>query len=175
MLIQEKVALQWKDAMKSRSPTKEALGQIQSEFKNKLISVRAVHEPLVNTMPPSDAEQITKEALAAKDFRTVLTDEEANQVLSKMSKQRRESILEFQKAGRQDLIDKESQELSVIESFLPKQLTEVEIEELVRQAIKEVDATSQKDMGKLMKVLSPRVKGLADGRLVQQKVKEALV
>lgn len=104
-----------------------------------------------------------------------LSDEQAIQVLSRMSKQRRESILDFKKANRDDLVENETLELKVIETFMPQQMTEEQIGALVKETALTVDAVSQKDIGKLMKALSPLVKGKADGTLVQKKVKEFLV
>jgi uncharacterized protein YqeY len=103
-----------------------------------------------------------------------LTDDEIMSVLSTLAKQRRESIEQFSAAGRTDLADKETKELEIIQSYLPKQLNTEELDSIIRAAIGESGASSLNDLGKVMKVLMPRVKGLADGKLVNQRVKELL-
>jgi len=103
-----------------------------------------------------------------------LTDEETLEVFARAIKQRKDSIEQFQKAGRTDLSDKENKELQIIQEYTPKQLTEAEIRNLVKETIQEVGASSPKDFGNVMKALMPKVKGLADGKLVNQIVKEIL-
>lgn len=103
-----------------------------------------------------------------------LTDEDVTAVLSTMAKQRRESIEQFSAAGRTDLAEKETKELEIIQSYLPKQLSSEEIDGIIQSAIKESGALSVNDLGKVMKILMPRVKGVADGKLVNQRVKEIL-
>ncbi len=103
-----------------------------------------------------------------------LSDDDVIGVLSTQAKQRRESISEFEKGGRQDLVDLERAELAVILGYLPEQLSEEELTGIIQETIRETGASSLKDMGRLMKSLMPRVKGRADGRLVSQKVKELL-
>ncbi|MBX3062398.1 MAG: GatB/YqeY domain-containing protein [Anaerolineae bacterium] len=108
------------------------------------------------------------------DSRTTLSEEQLNSLLQTEAKKRRDTITEMQKAGREDIAAKEAMELALIESYLPTQLTREQIEEEVRKAISETGAQSAKDMGNLMKVLMPRVKGLADGKLVNEVVKTLL-
>lgn len=103
-----------------------------------------------------------------------LTDEQVNEVLASNAKKRRESIEQFQAAGRQDLVDKETFELDVIQNYLPQQLSENELRALITEAITESGAESAKDMGKVMKALMPRVRGKADGKLVNRMVSEIL-
>ncbi|VAX34290.1 Transamidase GatB domain protein [hydrothermal vent metagenome] len=103
-----------------------------------------------------------------------LSDDDVIGVLSTQAKQRRESISEFEKGGRQDLADQEREELAVILGYLPEQLSEEELTGIILETIKETGASSLKDMGRLMKSLMPRVKGRADGKLVSRKVKELL-
>jgi uncharacterized protein YqeY len=103
-----------------------------------------------------------------------LTDEEIVQLLMKYAKQRKESIELYQKGGRQDLVEKEKAELAVVESYLPKQMSEEEVRALVEEAIRESGATSPKDLGKVMKLVMPKVKGRADGSLVNRIAKELL-
>lgn len=103
-----------------------------------------------------------------------LSDDDVIGVLSTQAKQRRESISEFEKGGRQDLVDLERAELAVILGYLPEQLSEEELTGIIQETIRETGASSLIDMGRLMKSLMPRVKGRADGKLVSQKVKELL-
>ncbi|MDA8338704.1 MAG: GatB/YqeY domain-containing protein [Nitrospiraceae bacterium] len=103
-----------------------------------------------------------------------LTDDDTLSVLSSLAKQRRESIEQFEKAGRTDLSEKEKKELEIIQSYLPKQLSPQEIDEIILSAIKECNATSPNDMGKVMKIVTPKTKGVADGKIVSQRVKELL-
>jgi len=103
-----------------------------------------------------------------------LTDEEVLSILQKEIKSLRESITDAEKAGRDDLIAEAEPEIQILEQYTPKQLNEDEITELARQAIKEVGATSQQEMGKVMKVLMPRVQGRADGSKVSASVRTLL-
>ena len=95
-------------------------------------------------------------------------------VLTKQAKQRRESLAEYTKAGREDLAEQEKYELDIIESYLPQMMSREEIEVLVKQAIVDTGASSPKDMGQVMGKLMPQVKGKADGRLVNEVVREQL-
>ncbi len=103
-----------------------------------------------------------------------LSEEEIIDLLVSLSKQRKESIEEFKKGGRQDLVDKETEELKIIEFYLPQQLTPEEIKKIIGETITETGASGPKDIGKVMKVLMPKVKGRADGKLVNEMVKELL-
>ncbi len=103
-----------------------------------------------------------------------LGDEETVQVLAGYAKQRRESIAAYRQAGREDLATKEQAELAVVESYLPAALDEGELRRLVREAIAEAGATSVRDLGRVMKLLMPKVRGRADGSLVQRLVRDAL-
>ncbi|WP_243370157.1 GatB/YqeY domain-containing protein [Geotalea sp. SG265] len=103
-----------------------------------------------------------------------LDDREIIEIISTLCKQRRESIRLFQEAKRQDLVDKEERELSLLLEFLPQQLTREELQELVKKTIAECGAQGPKDMGRVMKALQPSVAGRADGKLVSDVVKEQL-
>lgn len=103
-----------------------------------------------------------------------LDDEQVIEVLAREVKQRREAIIEFEKGNRQDLVDKANDEIEILLSYLPQQLSEEEILVMIQEAAVEVGANSIKDMGKVMQVLAPRVKGRADGKLVSQMVREHL-
>lgn len=108
------------------------------------------------------------------DERISLNEDQVYTLLTKEAAKRRDSIAEARKVGRNDLADAEQFELTLIESYLPQQLSREEIVEEVRKAIAETGATTAKDMGNLMKVLMPRVKGKADGKLVNEVVKTLL-
>jgi uncharacterized protein len=104
-----------------------------------------------------------------------VTDEDVLKLLRSQMKQRRDSVEQYQKAGRQELVDKESAEIAVIESYLPQAASEAEIEQAVGEAINETSATSMKDMGAVMKAVMPRLAGKnADGRAVSEMVKKKL-
>ncbi|KAF1305541.1 GatB/YqeY domain-containing protein [Enterococcus saccharolyticus] len=103
-----------------------------------------------------------------------LTDDEELTVLSREMKQRRDSLTEFEKAGRDDLAEKVKGEITIVEQYLPAQLTEEEIRQIVRGAIEKTGATSPKEFGKVMGAVMPAVKGKADGNQVNAIVKELL-
>lgn len=103
-----------------------------------------------------------------------LTDDDVIAVLHRELKQRRDSLHEFEKAGRQDLVDKVKAEIEVLTQYLPEQLSDEELLELIRNAVQEVGATSKKDLGKVMRVLMPKVKGRADGKRVNALVQQVL-
>jgi uncharacterized protein YqeY len=104
-----------------------------------------------------------------------LTDEDVSKLLRSQVKQRRDSVEQYQKAGRQDLVDKETAEIAVIESYLPQGASEAEIEQAVSDAIAETGATSMKDMGGVMKSAMAKLAGRnADGRTVSETVKRKL-
>lgn len=102
------------------------------------------------------------------------SDDDVMVVLTKEAKRRKEAIEEYEKYGRSDLAEKEKRELEIIESYLPKQLTEEEIREIVMKTIEEVGATSIRDLGKVMGAVMPKLKGKADGKLVNNIVREML-
>ena len=110
----------------------------------------------------------------AKDKRAPLSDEETLEVLGREVKMRRESIAAYQGAGRADLAAKEQAEIDILTPYLPEQLGEDEIRALAREAVAASGATSPKDMGRVMSVLMPQVKGRADGKLVSRIVNEEL-
>ncbi|MCL5256247.1 MAG: GatB/YqeY domain-containing protein [Chloroflexi bacterium] len=103
-----------------------------------------------------------------------LDDEGVLAVLAKEAKQRRESIEEYRKAHREDLANAEQAELGILLSYLPQQLTPEELREIVKRTIDEVGATGSKDIGKVMPAVMARVKGRADGRVVNPLVREEL-
>jgi uncharacterized protein YqeY len=107
--------------------------------------------------------------------RRELTEEELLAVIAKEAKQRRESIAEFERGGRQDLVDREEAELQILLAYLPEQLSREEIAAQARQIIAEVGAASPAQMGQVMRQLMPLMQGKADGKLVSQVVKELLI
>ncbi len=108
------------------------------------------------------------------DARRALDEQEVVAVLSTLVKQRRESAQAYRDGGRPELADKEEQELAVIQEFLPAQLAEDEIRGIIEEAIVETGAASMKDMGKVMKFVTARTVGRADGRVVSDLVKARL-
>jgi uncharacterized protein len=102
------------------------------------------------------------------------TEEDIEAVLQKEAKQRRDSIEQFKSGGRDELAEKETSELKLIESYLPAMMSEEEVSKLVDEAIKQTEAASSSDMGKVMGALMPKVKGKADGSLVSKLVREKL-
>lgn len=103
-----------------------------------------------------------------------MSDEEALGVLKKLVKQRKESIEQFQTAGRADLVEKEQKELGFLEGYLPAQLGRDQISAIVADVIKAVGATSVKDMGKVMKEVQARTSGSADNKVVSEVIREKL-
>lgn len=149
--LQDRIAQDWKEAMKARDSKKDVLGSIKAEFKSRAISNRAEGSST-----------------------TELDDAGAMEVLKKMAKQRRESFESFKAGNRMDLADKEAFELSVIESYLPKQLDDVALEALVKKQIAELGASSPAEMGKVMKAVLAQAAGQADGNRVSALVKKCL-
>jgi len=115
-----------------------------------------------------------KNAEIAKRGKGDLIEEDIIGVLSTMVKQRKESVEQYEKANRNDLAEKENKEIGIIQEYLPEQLTPEELDEAIKSTIKETGVTSMKEIGKLMKELMPKVKGKADGKLVNQRVREIL-
>ncbi|NPV42913.1 MAG: GatB/YqeY domain-containing protein [Firmicutes bacterium] len=111
---------------------------------------------------------------AEKEKMRELEEGEVIEVLAREVKQRKESLPEFEKGNRPDLVEKIQKEIDVLMEYLPKQLTETEIEDIVRQTIMELGVNSLNDMGKVMGKLMPQLKGRADGSLVNKIVKQLL-
>ncbi|MDA2231769.1 GatB/YqeY domain-containing protein [Bacillus cereus] len=103
-----------------------------------------------------------------------LTEEEEITVLAREVKQYKDSLLEFKKAGREDLVNKLQSEIQILSAYLPEQLTEEELVDVIKQVISEVGATSKADMGKVMTAIMPKVKGKTDGSLVNKLVIQLL-
>ncbi len=109
-----------------------------------------------------------------KDTQKELDDEGVINVISKEIKQRKEVLPDYEKSGRQDLVDKARKEIEIMLSYLPKQLSEEEIEEIVKKVIEETGAKTKSDIGKVMGKVMPIVKGRADGNLVKDMVNKYL-
>ncbi len=146
MGLREKIDSDIKDALKSGAKDKvSALRMLSAALKNKEI-----------------------------DKRRPLTDEEVIETVRSLIKQRKDSIEQFTKGGRQDLVEKETAEVTFLEVYLPQQLTRQELEGMVREAIAQTGAQGARDMGKVMKALVPIVAGRADGKLLSELVKSSL-
>jgi uncharacterized protein YqeY len=146
MGLRDKIDADTKDALKSGAKDKvSTLRMLNAAMKNKQI-----------------------------DKRRPLTEDEVIETVRSLIKQRKDSIEQFAKGGRQDLVDKETAEVAVLETYLPQQLAREELEVMVRAAISQTSAQGARDMGKVMKALIPMVGGRADGKLVSELVKNAL-
>ncbi len=119
--------------------------------------------------------EIARVDVKAEDAaRRGLSDAEVLDVLQRQAKQRRESIEEYRKGGRQDLVDREESELAIIAAYLPQQMSRDEVAEQVRAVIAETGASGPRDKGKVMPAAIARLKGRADGRLINEVVTELL-
>ncbi len=145
-MLREKLVDEMKAAMKARDEVRlSAIRMIRASVKNREI-----------------------------DLGKELDDREVTEVISTLAKQRRESIKLFHDAGRSDLVEKEEKELEVLLGFLPRQLDRSEISEIVAKAVAESGALGPGDIGKVMKIVMPQVSGRADGKLVNEIVREML-
>lgn len=109
-----------------------------------------------------------------KDSQKVLNDDEICAIVAKEVKKRKESIKEYEDAGREDIANNLKREIEVLSKYLPEQLTEEEITNMVKEAITQSGATSPRDMGKVMGILRPKTAGKADGKVVSDIVKDML-
>lgn len=141
--------------------------QIDNDIKNAL---KAGAKAKISTLRLLSAALKNKQI----DKRRPLTEEEVLDSVRSLIKQRRDSVEQFAKGGRQDLVDQETAEISILETYLPQQLTREVLEGMVRDAIVQSGAHGPRDMGKVMKTLVPMVGGRADGKLVSELVKHAL-
>lgn len=146
MRLQDRLDEEIKQAMKDRKKKRlSALRMMKSSFQNE--SIRLGHE---------------------------LSDDEAVSVLSREVKKRKDSLQEYEKAGREDLAAGEREEITVIEEYLPAPLSVEELDQLIQDTITEVAASEKSDMGKVMAAMMPKVKGKADGDKVKQLVQQHL-
>lgn len=148
MSLRETISNDIKTAMKEKNSAKlNALRMVQSAFKNREIELRPAAMP----------------------------EDEFMLVIKKLVKQRKESIEQFQAANRQDLVDAETAELSLLETYLPAQLSREQIEKIVADVVKELGATSVKQMGQVMKEAQARAGGQADNKIMSEVIKSKLV
>ncbi len=149
------------------------LEQLDSDLKAAMLArdddrkrtLRSVKTATANAL----VEKRTTEGMAA-----ALSDDEVLKVIAKQASQRRDSIAEFSKAGRMDLVAQEQAELAILENYLPKQLGADEVKAVVQQVIADTGASSAKDMGAVMRAAMARLQGQADGKLVNQYARELL-
>ena len=109
-----------------------------------------------------------------KDKKIELNDEQIIEIIAKESKKRKDSLPDYEKSGRQDLIDQVNGEIAILAEYLPKPLSKEKIEKIVEEVIKEVGATSMKDMGMVMKLAKEKIGAAADGKTINEIVKEKL-
>lgn len=109
-----------------------------------------------------------------KDTQKALSEDEMKAIVAKEVKKRKESIVDFEKADRPDLVEGLQQEIAILSRYLPEQLNEEQVEQLVKEAIVAVGATTPREMGKVMQALRPKIQGKADGKMVSDMVKKLL-
>lgn len=136
---------------------------MKSKDKVRLETVRSIKKLLLE-----------KEVSVRPQGQEALTEAQELEVLAQLAKQRRESIEQYRQAGREDLVAQESQELAIVEEYLPRQLSDEEVAATIDEIIAQVGASSPKDMGKVMGPAMQQLKGQADGKKVQQLVKAKL-
>lgn len=142
--------------------------QIDSDLKN---AMKEKNETVLSTL------RMLKSAVKNKEIEKLgksLTDQEFAEVVQKQIKQRRDSIADFEKAKREDLVKKEKAELAVLEQYLPKQLNDQELKSIIINTIQKLGVKSKSEMGKVMKEVIPQVAGRADGKRISQFVQEVL-
>ncbi len=148
---------------------------IHSDIKEEIKDATRLRDRMRLTALRSIIAEFTNEAIAkGKDRTEDLDDELAQEIIIRLVKQRRDSIEQFEGAGRHDLATTEQQELSVLEKYLPEQMTEKEIEEFLKEKIKTLKVTDRKKLGLLMGTAMKELKGTADGRAVKR-IAEKLV
>ena len=163
MTLKEKINQDFKEAFKAKEELKvSVLRMLNSAIKNKEMDKRT---KLVKA-------GTSDEAILVKESQ--LLDEEALEVIGTEAKRRKDSIKQFQDGNRPEMAAQEEAELKILSAYLPKQMGEEEIRKIVQESIKESGATGAQEIGKVMKALMPRVKGKADGNLVNKIVKEEL-
>jgi uncharacterized protein YqeY len=169
MTLKERISDDLKTAMRSGDElAKTALRQLLAGIRQAELDVRVARtKGRGEANPSSDAELAALEQIS-------LTDAEVIGVVQKEAKSIRESLADAERAGRPDLVERNAASLRLVEAYLPRQLTRDEIAGLARAAIAEAGATDLKQLGAVMKLLSPRVKGVADGRVVNEVVRELL-
>lgn len=109
-----------------------------------------------------------------KDTKKELVDDDIIEVISKEVKKRRESLVQYEKGGREDLVSQTEEEIKVLKEYLPEELSIEDIKKIVKEVIEELEATSMKDMGKVMQEVKSKTRGRADGKVINEIVKENL-
>ena len=109
-----------------------------------------------------------------KDKQIELDDSKIIEIMAKEAKKRKDSLADYEKGGRQDLVEQIKQEVAIISEYLPEQLSEEELEKVIKEVIEEVGASTMKDMGKVMKVAKEKIGARADGRAINEMVKKLL-
>ena len=137
----------------------DLMAAMKSQDKEKLLVIRSVKSAM-------QLEEI--------NLKRNLNDDEVIGVITKQIKTRKDSIVEFEKGNRQDLIDATKKEIEILQAYLPEQLTEEELNKIIDDVFTKVNPTSPKDMGKIMSTITPLVKGKADMKEVSNKIKERL-
>lgn len=149
MSLQQQIVENWKEAMKSgQKQRRDVFSSLRAAIKN--------------------AEIEAQSGIGEMD------DAEVLRVIEREAKKRRDAIAEYSRAGREDRAQTEQEELAILQEFLPEQLSEEELEQLVQETINEAGASSMKDMGAVMKLLSPKISGRADGKTASEIVKRRL-
>jgi uncharacterized protein YqeY len=140
-----------------------------------------IKEDLIRSMKAKDGTRVSVLRLLLASIKNreiekkeALTDEEVLAEIASAAKRRKESLEAFREGERQDLVEKEEAELVILEEYLPEQISEEEVRRTVQDVVAEVGAQSPSDLGKVMKELMPRLKGKADGKMVNQIVREIL-
>lgn len=143
--------------------------------------IKKIDEDLIKALKAGEREKTTVLRGLKSDFKykqielgKELTDEDCISVIATVAKKTKDSIEQFQKGGRQDLVEKEERELKIIQVFLPQQIGEQELREIIQDAIKETGAASPQQMGMVLKVVMPKIKGRADGKLASKLATELL-
>lgn len=146
-MLEEKIMEDYKQALKAKDAEKvSAISFLRSQMKNLAIDKR----------------------------QNALTDEDVISVLRKLVKQRRDSIDQFKAGNRQDLVEKEAKELEILMAYLPQQVSDEKIKEIIEEVVKATGATSVQDMGKVMKELMAKFAGRSDNKLVSELVRQRL-
>jgi uncharacterized protein YqeY len=152
MSLKDRIHDDIKAAMKAGDKRRrDALRLVESQFQSREVDLRGKH---------------------GVDYQ--IEDDEALAVIARAAKQRRESVESYRKGGREDLATGEEAELAIIEEYLPTALGEEELRAVVQEAISEAEATSPRDMGAVMRIVMPKVRGRADGKAVNEMVKSML-
>lgn len=164
--------------MTLKEKIKEKLNSALKERKEKEVSVfRLLLSGIENKEKEKRYNLAQKEPdLKEQDLseKSSLTDEEVVEVVSSEAKKRKESICEFEKGGREELVQKEREELEILKEYMPEQLSEEDLKNIIKDAIQESGAENMKDIGKVMSSVMPKVKGRADGSQVSKVAKELL-